>query len=37
MKLAFEEQTKNTLDQLLEEEHENLTLVTNHEEDNYVI
>lgn len=37
MKLAFEEQTKNTLDQLLEEEHENLTLVTNHEEANYVI
>lgn len=37
MKLAFEEQTKSTLDQLLEEEHENLTLVTNHEEANYVI
>lgn len=37
MKLAFEEQTKSTLDQLLKEEHENLTLVTNHEEANYVI
>lgn len=37
MKLAFEEQTKSTLDQLLEEEHESLTLVTNHEEANYVI
>ena len=37
MKLAFEEQTKSTLEQLLEEEHENLTLVTNHEEANYVI
>ena len=31
MKLAFEEQTKSTLKQLLEEENENLTLFTNHE------
>ena len=37
MKLAFEEQTKSTLDQLLEEEHENLTFVTNHEDAKYVI